>query len=133
MWVGGRNSGNAPADGRPPTNEKGLLCTPFVYAPGVIRTRDFLLRRQALYPLSYGRGWPPVAAGRPSYRPGAGVFARRSAWGRGLWKPSKVRRPAGDWESVVRKLIGVAATVAGCVVLCPPAMALTAPSYAVRP
>ena len=33
----------------------------------------------------------------------------------------------------MRKLIGVVATVGGCAVLCPSAVAVTAPSYAVRP
>jgi len=33
----------------------------------------------------------------------------------------------------MRKVIGLAASVAGCAVLCPPASAFTAPSYVVRP
>src|SRR4051812_845774 len=41
--------------------------------------------------------------------------------------------PGGSWRSGVRKLIGVAGTVAGFAVLCPAASAFTAPGYAVRP
>jgi hypothetical protein len=50
--------------GRPPVTAKRNRLTPeavawaFVGAPSAIRTRDLLLRRQSLYPLSY-RGWRP--------------------------------------------------------------------------
>ena len=39
----------------------------------------------------------------------------------------------GDLGVTMRKLIGLAASVAGCAVLCPAASAFTAPSYVVRP
>src|SRR3954447_24376111 len=74
IWPGGENRRRA-RSGHRLTSAKAPHLRGLVSAPDRIRTCDLLLRRQALYPLSYGRRGPPrrpativPAAGRPVRR-----------------------------------------------------------------
>ena len=65
--------GGTPARPRSDGLSLSALARDFVGAPSAIRTRDLLLRRQSLYPLSY-RGWTwPTSGALP-----AGDTARRA-------------------------------------------------------
>src|SRR5690242_17057694 len=92
---------------RPPTTAHsdrltlGTLTRDFMSAPSAIRTRDLLLRRQSLYPLSY-RGCSATRLAAP----GEPVAARRV----GRVKPS--RSPAGFAPHAARARLPGPAT--GC-------------------
>ena len=80
-------SAGEPGDLRRRNEQTMHVWWPAVTTPGATRTRNLLLRRQALYPLSYGRNSRAVDSGR------SGAKSQRRLPGRG-W-PRPIRQAAG--------------------------------------